>query len=82
MKTALYIKENIQQVVLTPENEHEKNLLLLVNKKGVETTIKTGTFEECQGGWIRHYSGNYSEMYGVQNDRMDSLMLVLRENKE
>jgi hypothetical protein len=81
MKTTLLIQDNIQQVVFTPENEHEKQLLLLINKADVETTIKVGSFSSCQGGWVRYYEPAY---YNPHKEDITSLMLVLKpkENKD
>jgi hypothetical protein len=79
MKTTLVIQDGLNQVVLTPENEHEKNILNLINKKEIETTFKTGNFRECQGGWIRQY-----KFYGDEYDpsKIDSLMIILKEKQK
>ena len=65
MKIALYIADGLTQVVLTPETNHEENVVKLLSDKGVEW-IKHGSFYETNGGWIRH------------SDADRSLMLVLR----
>ena len=76
MKTTLVIQDGVNQVVLTPESDCEKNILNLVNSKDVETTIKVGNFADCQGGWVRYY-----EYYpcAYDEEKIDSLMLVLRD---
>ena len=55
MKTTLVIQDGVNQIVLTPESDYEKNILNLVNPKDIETTIKVGNFTDCQGGWVRYY---------------------------
>lgn len=79
MKTALYIENNRTQVILTPENNYEKEVLKQINANQVETTIKIGNFKDCKGGWTRYYpcSGG---LYG-DNDEIDSLMLILTEKE-
>lgn len=71
MKTAIYTDQNIQQIVLTPENEIDKVvfdcLSKLVNYKTnwlwvdlIEETemkvrITKGSFYECKGWWTRQW---------------------------
>jgi hypothetical protein len=64
MKTAIYIEEGVTQLVLTPENDWEKNVVrnIETNKKAFE--IRRGGFYHCKGGWARE-----------ENDS-DSLILV------
>lgn len=76
MKTTLVIQDGVNQIVLTPESDYEKNILNLVNSKNVETTIKVGNFTDCQGGWIRYYE---YRPCAFDRERIDSLMLVLRD---
>lgn len=73
MKTALYIEDGISQVILTPENDHEKNILKQINSKEIETTMKIGTFGLCAGGWVRYYRGSGNDL------DIDSLMLTLKD---
>lgn len=79
MKTTLVIQDGISQIVLTPENQTEKNILNLIESKKVETAIKVGNYSECQGGWIR--SCKYTKSIYDPEDKIDSLMLVLREKE-
>ncbi len=53
MKTALYIENGYTQVVLTAENEFEKNALGQLKSSGT-VRIEEGEFYHCQGGWARH----------------------------
>lgn len=82
MKTTLVIQDNKQQVVFTPEGEHEKSILKLIESQEVDVSLKVGSFSECQGGWVRYYPMSIP-MYGVNDNDFDSLMLVLKpkENK-
>lgn len=73
MKTAIYIEDGIVQLVLTPENEFEKNALKSFEDKPTETQIFTGAFYDCRGGWIRQ-TRYYDGVYGQSEDRS----LILR----
>ena len=64
MKIALYIEDGRDQIVLTPQTDHEKALLGKM-KDMYETgagnlTIRRGAFYSCQGGWTRHGSADDS----------------------
>jgi hypothetical protein len=60
MKTAIYIADGQFQVVLTPESEFERNVLGALGEKQLKTEINTGSFYQCQGGWIRESSADRS----------------------
>lgn len=53
MKTAIFIKDGMLQLVLTPENEWEKSVIKVVDSDTKKISILRGSFYECQGGWIR-----------------------------
>ena len=62
MKTAIYIQDGDVQLVLSPENEWEKNALKSFGDN-MDVTVMRGSFYACAGGWYRHtpYYGNDSE---------------------
>jgi len=60
MKTAIYIENGVVQLVLTPENEFERNALETIRDKPTDTSIKSGAFYHCQGGWDCHGSEDRS----------------------
>lgn len=78
MKIALYIEDGLEQLVLTPEGEHEKALLGKLGDPSRVMEIKRGSFYETHGNWIRHcpsWRGTYDD-----SDRSDeSTMIVLRK---
>lgn len=76
MKTAVYIEEGTVQLVLTPENEFEKNALRSFENKPLNARIFVGSFYDCRGGWVRqaHY---YYGQYGESEDRS----LILRHEE-
>ena len=53
MKTAIYIEDGDVQLVLTPQNEWERNALKSFGSD-VRATVIQGEFYTCQGGWHRH----------------------------
>ncbi len=60
MKTAIYIENGQFQVVLTPEDEWETNLLRSLGEKELKATVQSGSFYECRSGWIRESAGGQS----------------------
>jgi len=52
MRTAVYVEDGVTQVVLTPENNLEKQILLWVHGC-TKLEVRHGSFYHCQGGWIR-----------------------------
>ena len=72
MKLAVYIEGDYKQIILTPENDEEKNILSVFEEKADEirtATITTGSFYHCQGGWVREGSSK------------ESVMLILRRKE-
>jgi hypothetical protein len=78
MKSKLLIEENIYEVVLTPENDHEREVLNLIESNSVETTLKVGNFSECQGGFIRYYPC-VKDIWNKEH--IDSLMIILKDKE-
>lgn len=77
MKIALYIEDGLEQIVLTPETENEKNLLDNFHS-GRTMEIKKGSFYECKGGYMRY--GIYKEhnAYAAISENDKSTMFVFR----
>jgi hypothetical protein len=83
MKTAIIIADGIKQIMLTPENDSEKQALKMITPQDditLEThtgtlydrspaSAKGYTVNQCKGGYLRAY------------ENTDSLMLVLRPKK-
>ncbi len=55
MKTAVYIENGVHQIVLTPENEWEKDAISSITDD-FKFHVRRGQFYECAGGWIRESS--------------------------
>ena len=53
MKTAIYIDSGSVQLVLTPEDDFEKNALGSFEDKDMTAKVMTGQFYDCAGGWMR-----------------------------
>lgn len=76
MKVAIYINEGTTQVVLTPENEWEKNALKMIKSSSNVQTF-WGEFYECRGGWFRQpeyddYSHN-SLMFRIDKENINNI---------
>lgn len=70
MKIALYIEDGLEQIVLTPDSDTEKDILAKLHSHTRAVQIKRGTFYGCRGGWTRHGESD------------DSTMIVLRRTDE
>ena len=82
MKTAIYIEDGIVQLVITPENEFEKNALRSFEHKSLQVKIFSGSFYDCRGGWIRQKE-HLTPMQGLSytSDNEDrSLILRIDES--
>lgn len=55
MKTSYFINEGRTQIVLTPENDFEKNVVNEIKNRETNVQVFKGSFTECQGGWTRLY---------------------------
>jgi len=55
MKTTILIKENRTQLVLEPENDHDKEVLKILAKM---PNTHADNFYDCEGGWTRRDNGN------------------------
>lgn len=75
MKTAIYIIEGTAQVVLTPENEHEKNVIDLLDKDDNELSTMRGSFYHCQGGWYREGSDDKSLILRIDKKKVKTEVL-------
>jgi len=61
MKTSIFIQQGDVQLVLTPENEFERNALKALLPEGEITShVMRGQFYECQGGWWRTAPEGYA----------------------
>ncbi len=56
MKTAIYVADGVTQLVITPETTFEKESLDLFENKPLSVKIMSGSFYECQGGFVRQGS--------------------------
>ena len=64
MKIALYITDNYEQIVLTPEGETEEAILEKIHKATPSSLrIERGSFYHCQGGYVREGSGDESTLF-------------------
>lgn len=82
MKTTIIIKNNFKEIVLTPEDETEKEAIDLIVKKDYSVGVGVpdrlvkglkayrGEFYHCEGGWMREGSGD------------DSLILVFDDKRK
>jgi len=79
MKTAIILADGIKQIMLTPENDSERQALKYITPDDdISLEIKTGTLydssPECARGYVvQKCEGNYLRAF----ENEDSLMLVL-----
>lgn len=60
MKTAIYIENGTTQLVLTPENEWEQQVVRCIEEGDQAVTIHRASFYECRGGWFRQGTSDQS----------------------
>jgi len=76
MKISILITDEAKQIMMTPENEHERAALKMIAPGDkIEAETKWGTFfnaeeklvgydvEKCQGGYYRAYASDDSLMF-------------------
>ena len=74
MKTAIYIEDSRQQLVLTSENKFEQNILGLL-EHSLGDQVYRGSFYDCQGGWIRQ--SGFRDMFPTTGEESDSSLIFL-----
>ena len=74
MKTAIYIEDGVVQLVLTPENNFERNALGSFEENKLEARIFSGEFYDCRGGWTRQ-SDYFPSHLMATSDQKRSLIL-------
>lgn len=75
MKIAFYIEDGLEQIVLTPQSKVEHSILAKLHDGTRNMSIKTGSFYECEGGWIRT-AYDFYDPYELKTDK--STIIVLR----
>ena len=84
MKAAIFINDGLTQVVLTPENDWEKNALqMIANSAGQDAKTFWAKFYECQGGWLREGRAIYETSQWRSSDEvLDGSSLIFRIDKK
>ena len=80
MKTAIYIEDGVVQLILTPQNEFEKNTIKSITNKDLSVNTFNGSFYDCRGGWIRQEI--YYHQSGFGNQNYDKSIMIRIEEKE
>jgi hypothetical protein len=60
MKTAIYIENGNTQLVLTPENDWEKQVIRCIEDGAQSVEIHRASFYECRVGYYRQGTGDDS----------------------
>jgi hypothetical protein len=81
MKTAIYIEEGIVQLVITPQNEFEKNALSSFKDKPLDAKVYSGSFYDCRGVWTRQ-TEVYQSMQGLKDNSDQSLILRMTQGED
>lgn len=79
MKTAIYIEDGIVQLVLTPQNDWEKNALRSFEGGRPKAEIFTGSFYDCRGGWTRQ-ADYYPNAYTKEREGDVSLIIRVQQD--
>jgi hypothetical protein len=81
VKTAIYIENGVTQLVLTPEDEWEQNVLKQFGEGDAATVkIMRGSFYECRGGWsrVKFYESRDRGPFGYGGEPPVDSSLILR----
>ena len=65
MQSAIFMKNGMLQVVLTPENDFEAMALSQLHGKSSLSVFK-GSFYQCKGGWNRQGDNDDSTIIWVE----------------
>lgn len=65
MKASIWIEDGMTQLVLTPENNWEKNVTRTIAEGEKNVRIMRGSFYECSGGWLRQSTSEESLIFKV-----------------
>jgi hypothetical protein len=76
MKTALYMNDERVQVVLTPENDYERNIVKALSDQAYDLHVYKGQFTDVQGGWTM------LDRYGYRGEERQSAIIVLDKKAE
>lgn len=76
MKTSILIEDGIQQVVLTPENDFEKNIIQSLSNQESRITFMEGSFRRNKLGYLRHFDNS---TYSLDEH---SLIIVKEEEED
>lgn len=83
MKTAVYIEDGVEQIVLTAETRFEARALqaLLTHvADGRQLSVLCGQFYETNGGWLRQSA--FPTTAEFKPAPKDSVFLVLRDGEK
>ena len=81
MKTAIYIEEGVVQLVITPEEDFEKNALSVFQERELDAKIFSGSFYDCRGGWVSQ-SGYYTPGFMGADNNDKSLILQIKTTED
>ncbi len=85
MKISLIIIEGAKQIMMTPETNHEKQALRIINPNDeLKVVSKWGSFSdkhkhanlqinECQGGYLRVFSEEDSLMFLIKDKKIKNV---------
>lgn len=71
MKFSMFITESAMQVNLTPENDHERRFIEILDSDNKDVSISKGVdIGMCQGGYVRNFGA-----------KSEALTITLREKE-
>jgi len=79
---AIYLDEDNTQLVLTPENEWERNILRMISQDMPEPKTYWGEFYACRGGWIRMSDTNSKASLIIRLQKQSELPVEAKEYPE
>lgn len=80
MKTAIYIEDGVLQVVLTPEEQFEKDTFRKFHDKNLRIAAFSGSFYDCRGGWVRQTAYADTQGYAYSSSKQEDQSWIVRAN--
>lgn len=77
MKTAVYIEDGVEQVVLTPETPFEETVIKKFCNAPLTVKLFAGSFYDCRGGWTRQSEVNaFQAAFRVEYGNTDKSLIL------
>jgi hypothetical protein len=78
VRIAFYVENGVEQIIFTPEDNHERSMLGKLHDGTREMQVFRGGFYWCRGGWGRWRKPFVEGPYGAEPPQDESTIIVLK----